>query len=586
MKRKRPGFISLGAAALIAGCGGGVSSGVSTGRDVPPTNPNSGPMATASLKVQIPARGVAAARRRRQWISPSSVSLGVRVLASPMPNPTPTENVYTLPTPGAVPTSITVQVPAPVSDDTFVASVYDSNHNLLATGSSAPTVISLGGTPPPVSVTMLGVASGIQYTVAGSTPATWRVLENLGTAQTTTVEAQPVDADDNLIPGTLATPATLSATDGVSLSTTSITSATSLTATYPSNTGGSGIITSPLALNAGTSPLNAAVDGDYYVYVDNSDGTVYVIDGLTQKQAGSVLTGATGSQQIAALSGCASGAFAVSGNSAGAYSFFVPAPTTANPTPGPVVSPLPAGILSANPFSYGAAGDSHCDAFYNNINGSGDPVIELSGFDSTVTANASFASGYGWDYALKSIGGDLYSAATPGLDEIQALFVPESSGGAASMSAIYTAAVEPNQVYVAGSGSSVFLVGNACSGQPVLQSLSGGSLITLSQFAAIGGAAEATDNTVYLAGLSEASGNAPTLAYGSIGSIATAPTVALGAQPVDVAVTPDQQYVCVIESPSGTSGQIEFFRRLPSPSLVATVPLSSSSAPQSFSIGP
>ncbi len=479
---------------------------------------------------------------------------------------------------------MTVQVPAPISDDIFIASVYDGGHNLLATGSSAPITVSLSGTPA-VSVTMLGVASGVQYTVAGSTPAIWRVLENLGAPQTTTIEAQPVDADDNLIPGTLAAPATLSTTDGITLSTTSITSATSVTATYPSNTAGSGSITSPLALNAGTSTLNAAVDGDYYVFVDDGDGTIYVIDGLLQKQAGPVLTGPS-AMQIAALSGCASGAFAVAGNASSAFSFFVAAPTTANPTPAPLASPLPAAIIAANPFQYGAAADAHCDAFYNNSN-SGYPVVKLSGFDSTIAANPSFATGFNYDLALRSIGGDLYSAAVPSLTEIAALYVPETTGGTANMSAGYTTPeVNPYAVYVAGAGSSVFLVANTCSGQPVLQSLSGGSQITLSQFEAVDGAAQATDGTVYLAGLSEASGNAPTLAYGAIGSIATASIVTLGATPIDVAVSPDQQYVCVLESPSGSNGQLEFFRRLPSPALVATVPLSTSSSPQSFSIGP
>lgn len=585
--KKTPGFLYAGAAAIIAGCGGGgAPNGASPGRVVPPANPDSGPMATASLRLQIPARGSAAARGRRpQWISPNSATLGVRVLASPVPNPTPTENVYTIPSPGPVPTSITVQVQAPISSDTFVASVYDGDHNLLATGSSAPIAVSLSGAPA-VSVTMLGVASGVQFTVAGSTPATWRVLEDLGAPQTTSIDAQPVDADDNLITGPIAAPASLSATGGVTLSATSITAATSVTATYPSNTAGSGSIASPLALNAAGSTLNAAVDADYYVFVDDSDGTVYVIDGLTQKQAGPPLTGASGSQQIAALSGCASGAFAVAGNSAGAFAFFVAAPTTANPTPAPLASPLPAAILAANPFWDGAAADTHCNAFYNNSN-SGYPVTKLSGFDSTVAASPSFATGFQYEFALKSIGGELYSAAVPSLTEIQALYVAETTGGAANVSAGYsTPEVNPFGVYVAGAGSSVFLVANTCSGQPVLQSLSGGSLITLSQFEAVTGAAQATDGTVYLAGQSEASGNPPTLEYGALGSIATAPIVALGATPVDVAVTPDQQYVCVLESPTGSNGQLEFFRRSPSPALVATVPLSASSAPQSFSIGP
>ncbi|MGD0969588.1 MAG: hypothetical protein ABR949_15035 [Candidatus Aquilonibacter sp.] len=584
--RKTPGFVSVGAAAIIAGCGGGAPNGASLDRVEPPTSSGSGPMGTASLRLQIPARGSPAARGRRpQWISPSSATLGVRVLASPIPNPTPTENVYTIPSPGPVPTSITVQVPAPISNDTFVASAYDGDHNLLATGSSAPISIALGN-PAAVSVTMLGVASGVQFTVAGSTPAVWRVLENLAAPQTTSIDAQPVDADDNLIPGTLAAPASLSTTGGVTLSAASITAATSLTATYPSNTGGSGSIASPLALNAAGSTLNAAVDGDYYVFVDDSDGTVYVIDGLAQKQAGSVLTGPAG-VQIAALSGCASGAFAVAGSATSASSFFVPPPTTANPTPAPVATPLPSAIFAANPFEYGAAADAHCNAFYNNSN-SGYPVVKLSGFDSTIAANPSFATGFNYSEPLRSISGDLYSAAPQSLTSIAAIYLSETSGGAATTSATYTTPeINPEApFFVAGAGSSVFLVANTCSGQPVLQSLSGGSLITLSQFEGVAGAAQSTDGMVYIAGLSEASGNAPTLAYGALGSIATAPTIALGATPVDVAVTPDQQYVCVVESPSGSNGQLEFFRRSPSPSLVATVPLSTSSAPTSFSIGP
>ncbi|HTU81111.1 MAG TPA: hypothetical protein VMF61_03220 [Candidatus Acidoferrales bacterium] len=496
-----------------------------------------------------------------------------------MPNPTPTEAVFTLPTPGPQPTSVTVQVTAPISTDTFVASVYDGDHNMLATGSSAPIAVSLSSTPA-VSVNMLGVASGVQFTVAGGTPAAWRVLENVAAPQTTTVNAQPVDADGNLITGTLAAPAALSTTGGVTLSTSSITAATSLTATYPSNTAGSGSITSPLALNAGASALNAAVDADYYIFVDDTDGTVYVIDGLTQAQVGSVLSGPSG-LQIAALSGCSSGAFALDGASV----ISIAAPTATNPTPSPVASALPSAITDADPFSYGAAADSHCNAFYNNVTG-GDPVIKLSGFDSTIAANSSFASGFQYESALKSIGGQLYSAGSPEIQESQALYVSETTGGLAQMSAAYsTPNAVPNAVLVGGAGNSVFLVANTCTGTPALQSLSGGSLVSLAQFQEVMGATEATDGTVYLAGTAQPSGD-PALGYASLGNIATAPTIPLAGQPVDVAVTPDQQYVCVLETPSGANGQIEFFRRSPSPSLVATIPLSSSAAPQSFSIGP
>jgi hypothetical protein len=581
VRRKRPKLISIGAVALIAGCGGG-AGGSNVARIVPPTGTGTGPTTTALLRLQIPARGAAAKRRRPQWISQSTVTLGVRVLASPLPNPTPAEQVFTIPSPGPVPTSTTFPVTAPISTDTFVASAYDGNHNMLATGSSVPIAVTLASTPP-VSVTMLGVASGVQLTAAGSTPATWRVLENLNAAQTTTISAQPVDADGNFIPGNLATPASLSATDGVTLSANSITTATTVTATYPSGTGGSGSITSPLTLNSGSSPLNVAVDGDYYVFVDDNDGTVYVIDALTQTQVGPVLTGTSGTQ-IAALSGCASGAFAIAGGTV----YFVPAPTTANPTPAPSSSPIPAAILSANPIWYGEAADAQCDAYYN-VGVAPYPVSKLSGFDTTISATTSFATGFNAAYALKTIGVQLYSGATPTLGDIGTLSVPLATGGAANASAnIGSGQIAPTNPVVAGTGTSVFLVANTCSGQPVFQSLSGGSLITLTQFSGIDGAAESTDGTLYLAGLSEASGNPPMLAYGTLGAISgnTGATITLGAPPVDVAVTPDQQFVCVIESPSGSNGQIEFYRRLPSPALVATIPLSSSAAPTTFSIGP
>ena len=571
---------------MIAGCGGGGGAATSAlpSRGGTPANSNSTQTTTASVKIQISARATKAARRRPNWISPSSTTLGIRVLASPLPDPTPTEDVVAIPTPGPVPTSITVQLTVPVSTDTFVASVYDANHNTLATGSSSPTPITLG-VAPTVDVTMLGVAAGVQYTVPGASPTTWRVLENMGAAQTTAIDAQPVDADDNPISGALASPAPLSASGGVTLSPSSITGDTSITATYPSNTAGSASITSPLALNTATSPLNAAVTADYYVFVNNNDGSVQVIDALTHSAVGAALTNLTTATQIAALSGCSSGAFAIAGYGTSAFVYSVATPTTANPTPAPSAVPLSSTILSANPFAGGAAADTQCDGFYNNSTSSG-PVVALHGFDSTIAANASFASGFNEANPLKTVGGQLYTPVETSAFSIQAQFVSESTGGAATATATYSPPNPYTTTIVGGSGTSVYVVSNLCSGQPVLQSLSGGSLITLSQFDSIAGTNEATDGTIYLAGQSVATGNPAILSYGPLATIGTAPMVNLGGSPIDVAVTPDQQYVCVLEAASTSSGQIEFYRRLPVPSLVATVPLSNSVTPSSFSIGP
>ncbi|MBV8433506.1 MAG: hypothetical protein JO029_04400, partial [Candidatus Eremiobacteraeota bacterium] len=127
-------------------------------------------MSSARLTVTIPARGSASVRRRPQWISPTSATLGVRVVPVPAPAPTPTEQVFTLPSPGPAPTSTTLTVAAPAGTDTFIATAYDGSANALATGQTNAT-ITLSATNN-LSLTMLGVASGVVFTVNGSsTPA-------------------------------------------------------------------------------------------------------------------------------------------------------------------------------------------------------------------------------------------------------------------------------------------------------------------------------------------------------------------------------------------------------------------------------
>lgn len=592
--RRSPAYLLLGAAGIIAGCGGGGSQNpAAVGNYVPPAGKTPA-MSSAKLTVTIPARGSASVRRKPQWISPTSTTLGVRVVPVPAPAPTPTEQVFTLPSPGPAPTATTLTVAAPAGTDTFIATAYDGSANALATGQTNAT-ITLSATNN-LSLTMLGVASGVVFTVNGSsTPAAWRVLTNLGANQTASVSAAPVDADNNLIPGNLAAPAPVNGTGGVQLSAPTITTATTLTATYPQGTNAQGTITAPLALNAGPSPLNVAVNADSYIFALNNDNTLQVIDVLTHAQVGSTLAG-VGSSQMAAVSGCNTGAFAVDGNGTTADVVTVPAPTVANPTPPPAIAAFAPALVTANPIWYGVTGDNACNLYYN-VNTGGYPLAKFSGFDSVVTAIPAFGTGMnisGWLYfTAGQVGVGNFQN---GSSSVNSLYVPSSTGGAAVSSASFS--VSPDSVNVGGvahSALAVYLVTDLCTGQPNLQNASGGPSITLSEFAAGGGccsptaavqgAAQANDGTMYVVGLNTSLVNV--MAYAPVATIGNAatPTVALGGPPYDVQVTSDQQFVCVLE-PAGSGGQIEIFKRLPAPSLVATVPLSSTANPNSFSIGP
>jgi hypothetical protein len=554
-------------------------------------------MSTASVTVQIPARRSQSKRRAPKWISPGSATLGVRVLPSPFPNPTPTEQTFTLPSPGPVPTSTTLQVAAPVASDTFIVTAYDGSGNPLSVGTSAVTPVLPNGANP-IPIGLQGIASGVVFSVHGSsTPSAWRVLTNLGADQTAPVDAAPVDAQNNLIPGTLAAPAPVNGTGGVTLSSASITSATTLTATYPHGTNAQGSVSSPLALNAGASPLNVGVNADSYVFALNNDYTVQVIDVLTRTQVGPAIASVYASQ-FAALSGCNTGAFAVEGSGATANVISLAAPTVSNPTPAPAVNPFASGLLAASPISSGLTGDNACNLYDNVNDGVTYPLVKFSGFDSTMTSNATFATGFNGSGLLSYFDGQINLLnSTP--FNVNALFVPATTGGAATAS---TPFAPPSTLLgmsmLAGTGSSVYLITNTCSGQPVLQALSGGPIITLSEFLGgtgccsavygVTGAAQANDGTLYVAGESAAIGNPNILAFAPVATIGdpAAPTVPLAGKPQAVAITPDQQYVCVLESPSGSNGQIEFFQRTPTPALVGTVALSSTAAPISFSIGP
>ncbi|MDP9024041.1 MAG: hypothetical protein M3N13_01525, partial [Candidatus Eremiobacteraeota bacterium] len=235
---------------------------------------------------------------------------------------------------------------------------------------------------------------------------------------------------------------------------------------------------------------------------------------------------------------------------------------------------------------------------YYSVNVAGYPLVQMSGFDSIPTVNANFGSGFNSTGQFYVLGAQVYSAVTNTVS-VWALSAPLGTGGASTSSTPYSPPGGPvGNTMLAGTGSSIYQISNLCTGQPVLQALSGGPALTLSEFApgggccspivSLGGAAEATDGIMYIAGKSVAAGNPNILAFaqpGSIGDVAT-PTVPLAATALGVALTPDQRFVCVLEAPTTNSGQIQIFQRTPVPTLLSTVALSATSQAVSFSIGP
>ncbi len=112
-KRLSSAFLPLGVVALVAGCGGGsLVSKAGGGTTYVPPGPSSagtpGPMVSAQLMVQIPARSGSSEKR-----SPSYYSLGTKKLTlayAASPNPLPSPTVFDVPAPGATPTSFPISV--------------------------------------------------------------------------------------------------------------------------------------------------------------------------------------------------------------------------------------------------------------------------------------------------------------------------------------------------------------------------------------------------------------------------------------------------------------------------------------------
>ncbi len=238
--------IALAAAMVsLAACGGGGG----TGSSIPSATPTKAAAQTVAVTftITIP-RATSSTSRHLQYISASTASASVSVNAGAPVN-------------AACSTTCTLTINAPVGLDTFAASLYDASHVLLSQGSTSATIgatianvvaIAFGG-----QVAKIQLASAVTHLVPGTL------------ATTATVSVTVLDADNNTIVGTdpYANPITLSDSDvsgNTTVSATSITSpaVSSVTFTYNGSgtLAGNTVTITPSATGAGTiTPVSFSV---------------------------------------------------------------------------------------------------------------------------------------------------------------------------------------------------------------------------------------------------------------------------------------------------------------------------------------
>jgi sugar lactone lactonase YvrE len=197
---------ALAATLILAACAGGAR--------VSPPSPGTPAAHTASITfvVKIPSATSSTARVPR-YVSPSSAIIKASVIPAGGGTPATAQNACST-------GQCTVTIAAPIGTDTFTISLYDTQNNLLSTGSTSQTVVE--GQTNTVTVVFGGVIATVQLT-----PSTFGVVK--GSPSTTTVAVNALDADGNVIvapPAAYTTPIALSVNDptnSVTLSATTVT---------------------------------------------------------------------------------------------------------------------------------------------------------------------------------------------------------------------------------------------------------------------------------------------------------------------------------------------------------------------------
>ena len=571
------GLFSLGGVALVAGCSGGAISHAPGGASVyVPPAPKS--TAKASVTLTIPARGASVKMRRAKYYSQGSTALGISAYPVSQVSPLPLPTYFSVPTPGPAPTTTTIAFSAPIGDDTVTATLYDANPstttvaNALSTASKAVTIAPNATNT--VTMTLQGIAGGVVLTANGT--SVWHVLENVSGDQTVSVSAQPVDADGYLISGSLATAAPVAGTGGVTLSASSIDSASTLTATYPHASASAGTVTSSLPLNNSVAAFNVAVTPYYYAFVLDQNGGVTLIDPTQMRQAGYVAT-SSGSSYIAAPGGCSSAvAVAPAATGSAAVIISVPAPTTANPAPTPVATAA-ASVFTAG-VSTAPAVDGNCNEYFVD---STNELTRISGMPSSATPTG--LASVNATPALSVLGSNAYVSSGSGTS-LTLQTVPIPAGGTPTSQPFTFSAGVGRGGPVISDGSALYAVNGTCVQSPQLMPLAGGSAITIPQvsgsgFEGVFAAFGTSSGYMYILDMAETTTPQGLLYYGTAGTLGSAPpSLNVGTSLSGIAMSPDQRFICILPG----NGTAQFYRLTPAPVLAGTMPVPSNARAVTF----
>jgi hypothetical protein len=333
-KRLATALIPIGAVALVAGCSGGSVN--SNGSFVPQAASNRA-MTTAQITVNLPARSGASGGKTALSIGNSgdpfgANQLGIRMVPSPAPAVTPTEQVFTLPTSGPVPTQTTLTVNTPVGPVTAYVVAYGPSPTPAApptqqSGSAARNALAASRTRQVAAIPFPSAAAAVDASVqnvtiaangASSIPATlnpvafsytaslmsgqgylsaagnvsssWWPLENVNFNQTVNISVSTFDVYG--VPITQATPlgnSLVPASTAAGVSGPAVTTGGgTTTATYASASNSSGSLSftpSAPGFAWGNSP-SISVQPDYYVFISDGNASINVIDAATAQSIG------------------------------------------------------------------------------------------------------------------------------------------------------------------------------------------------------------------------------------------------------------------------------------------------------------
>ena len=196
-------FVALSMLAGFSACGGGGSAGT------PQAAPTNGAIAPVEFTVNVPITSAIA--RKPKYLSPNTASVTVALVAVPPATPAPPLTINV--TSGASDCSggtCSGTLSAPIGQQQFVVTTYDSKGDVLSTGAVTVNVSpsSTSANVNSLTMTINGVATALQFSASPST-----VMSGVPASITLTLNALDATGAVILAPGGYAGPVTLTQSD-------------------------------------------------------------------------------------------------------------------------------------------------------------------------------------------------------------------------------------------------------------------------------------------------------------------------------------------------------------------------------------